>query len=273
MVKGSVDKNISCSSEVWPPRPPSSHGGSDTDADDLVEAWNPDRPITSDFLGFLGPDVGVPRRYLPHMKLTSLYWLLLATAHDDPCSGVLEDGDDGVPSYSTFRRVWRASWRKCLGLRKSSQHAECKICFEYRQELKNACVTIAQRLEYARDWRAHLRGAYHDRMIYWWCRYASRHSMDVLTIIVDSMDRAKFAWPQYPWGRNDKTLEKYRRPRLVVTGALAHGYGTFLFLAHEEVSHGSAAFCKVLLQVLEAVWGSVPKAWDPLSETLGSPER
>ena len=106
----------------------------------------------------------------------------------------------------------------------------------------------------AREWRLHLRSAYHDRLIYWWCRYASRHSMDVLTIIIDSMDKAKFAWPQYPWGRTDKTLHSFRRPRLVVTGAFAHGYGTFLFIADDNLSHGSCAFCDVLCRVLESVW-------------------
>ena len=78
--------------------------------------------------------------------------------------------------------------------------------------------------------------------------------MDVLTIIIDSMDKAKFAWPQYPWGRTDKTLHSFRRPRLVVTGAFAHGYGTFLFIADDDLSHGSCAFCDVLCRVLESVW-------------------
>jgi hypothetical protein len=78
--------------------------------------------------------------------------------------------------------------------------------------------------------------------------------MDVLTVIIDSMDKAKFAWPQYPWGTVDKTLEKYRRPRLVVTAAMAHGYCTQIYIADENVSHGSSAFCDVLSRVLESVW-------------------
>ena len=77
--------------------------------------------------------------------------------------------------------------------------------------------------------------------------------MDVLTIIIDSMDKAKFCWPQFPWGRKDKALDGQRRKKLVVIGAIAHGYGTLLFIADEKLSHGSSAFCDVLCRVLEFV--------------------
>jgi hypothetical protein len=82
-------------------------------------------------------------------------------------------------------------------------------------------------------------------MIYWWCRYASRHNLDVLTIIIDSMDKAKLAWPQWPWGIIDKVLDKIRRPRVILTAAIAHGYGVLLYVADEELSHGFDAFCDV----------------------------
>ena len=75
----------------------------------------------------------------------------------------------------------------------------------------------------------------------------------MLTIIIDSMDKAKFAWPQFPWHRVDQVLEQCRRPRLIFTAAIAHGYGTFFFIADEHLSHGASAFCDVLVRVLEAV--------------------
>ena len=67
------------------------------------------------------------------------------------------------------------------------------------------------------------------------------------------MDIAKFAWPQWPWGILDKVLDKIRRPRVILTAAIAHGYGVFLYVADEELSHGSDAFCDVLARVLEFV--------------------
>ena len=134
-------------------------------------------------------------------------------------------------------------------------HAECRTCFEARQRIHARGVSVAQRLEYARQWRCHLRDQYHDRAIYWFCRYASRRRLGILTIIIDSMDKAKFAWPQYPWERVNKDMDSFHRPRLVLTAAIAHGFGTFIFIADDQsVSHGSNAFCDVLLKVIEAVW-------------------
>ena len=47
----------------------------------------------------------------------------------------------------------------------------------------------------------------------------------VLTIIIDSMDKAKVAYTQYVF-RKPKSLDKWRRPRLVITAAIAHGWCT-----------------------------------------------
>ena len=249
--------------------------------------WAPDRSMVGDFAAFLGDEVGLPRRFLPHSKLTTLFWLMNSTLQAEAGP----DDDARVPSWAVFYRVWSSSWARFLKFRKSSQHAECKICFGCREQMHKKGLALHDRIDFARQWRTHLRMAYHDRLIYWWCRYASRRSMDVLTVIIDSMDKAKFAWPQFPWGRADKTLERFRRPRLIVTGAFAHGpserierglwtnapffrvpelgwaaasrhsprscaqgYGTFLYVSEDTLSHGSSAFCDVLARVLETVW-------------------
>ena len=247
MVRGSVDNNIQVDEEF---RKGSGVPGSDESSgvpgsDDEAEIWNPDASVVPSFASFLGQDVGVQRRYLTHTTLTSLYWLMLATME--------EESEEKVPSFVCFFRVWQSTWHRYLGFRKTSQHAECKACFAYREQMHQKEVPVVERMNFAREWRLHLRAAYHDRLIYWWCRYASRHSMDVLTVIIDSMDKAKFAWPQYPWGRKDKALEGLRRPRLVVTGAIAHGYCTHVYVADERLSHGASAFCDVLARVLESV--------------------
>ena len=241
MVKGCVDKNI----EIDEPLVLRCSG----DEDENVDVWNPDRPITSDLVAFLGEDIGAAKRYMANNTLTSIYWLMASQL--TPEGGEMDD--EQVPSWSTFHRVWATTWHKFLGFRKKSQHADCRHCFKFRERL-HQCFGVHARVDLAREWRLHLRAAYHDRMIYWWCRYASRHNLDVLTIIIDSMDKAKLAWPQWPWGTVDKTLERFRRPRVVLTAAMAHGYGTFLFVADEDLSHGSDAFCDVLARVLEFVW-------------------
>lgn len=60
------------------------------------------------------------------------------------------------------------------------------------------------------------------------------------------MDKSKFAWPRWEFDRVPKRLEGINRPRMVLTGALAHGYCATLHFADELVSHGSDAFCEVL---------------------------
>ena len=246
MVRGSVDKNIDITENNWRFEKVPEFD----EADEHTEIWNPDRSMVEDFAAFLGGEVGLARRFLPHSKLTTLYWLMNTTMEQEAAP----DDEVNVPSWSVFYRVWKGSWANHLHFRKSSQHADCKICFECREKMHKSGLAMRERLDMARQWREHLRNAYHDRMIYWWCRYASRHSMDVLTIIIDSMDKAKFAWPQWPWGRADKALDGVHRPRLVVTGGLAHGFFTCLFVAEDTVSHGSCAFCDVLTRILELVY-------------------
>ena len=253
MIKGSVDKNIEVEEDFVFRR-------SDVAEDDVADAWNPDRPLTDDLAAFLGADVGVARRYLPNSTISSLYWLMVSQQSS-------EGGGEETPSWATFHRVWASVWHDYLRFRSKKQHADCRHCFKSR-ELLARCCGVQERINLAREWRLHLRATYHDRMIYWWCRYASRHNLDVLTIIIDSMDKAKLAWPQWPWGSVDKTLDKMHRPRLVLTAALAHGYGTFLYVADEELSHGSDAFCDVLARVLEFVFRKCRETGKPFPRHL-----
>lgn len=263
-----MTKNIEIDEDPWQNRAAESQAAASVnepgeDEDDLLDAWNPDRPITSTITAFLGAGMGImPVRWLPHTDLTSLFWLMQAHCDLDP-SQRLSSEDVPVsqnvlvsqhPSWSVFYRVWTSTWKEHLKLRKYSMHAQCRTCFEAQERMRAHSTTLAQRLDYARQWRRHLRDQYHDRAIYWFNRYASRRYLGVLTVIIDSMDKAKFAWPQYPWKQVDKDLEHHRRPRFVFTAAMAHGYGTFFFIADEHVSHGASAFCEVLLRVVEAVW-------------------
>lgn len=100
--------------------------------------------------------------------------------------------------------------------------------------LRKASTSVASKHSAATEWRHHLRGQYHDRLVYWHLRWFSRlRSYNVVTVIIDSMDKAKLAWPQYAF-RKPKCLDRWARPRLVVTGAIAHGYCTNLYLTDDE---------------------------------------
>ena len=48
------------------------------DDDEMVDVWNPDRPVTDIMSTFIGKDVGLPRRWLPHASVASFFGLMLA---------------------------------------------------------------------------------------------------------------------------------------------------------------------------------------------------
>ena len=66
------------------------------------------------------------------------------------------------------------------------------------------------------------------------------------------MDKTKTVWPKWTFDRPSKEVETFgARPRIVVTGAIAHGY--VCFLAPDELPHGADAYCEVVCQVIQEV--------------------
>ena len=225
------------------------------DADSLQE-WNPDLPNPTQHvaaavgLGRPEPVLGLPRRYLPHGTPSDLFWMFVSW-----CQNHL-DSDyhaDKVPSYSTFWRGWQ-KWKLHLKPRKSSQHAQCNTCFELQKDIHQHKGDWGSKVRAGRALREHYRHQFQDRCIYYCTRYLSRANRDVLTIIIDTVDRAKFAWPHWPWGRVSKEIAGLNRPRLVLTAAIAHGFCVILFCQHENTNHGSDFFCDVLTRTIEEVW-------------------
>ena len=143
-------------------------------------------------------------------------------------------------------------WQKYLRIRKCSQHAQCTTCFELQRQMHGARNSIQSRLTAARALQIHYRDQYADRCLYWSMRHASRLRENVLVIIIDSMDKTKFAWPRYPW-RTPKELSDFIRPRLVLTAAMAHGYCTCLYLASERINHGTDGYLEILSSTIEQV--------------------
>ena len=87
---------------------------------------------------------------------------------------------------------------------KASQHSQCTTCFELSRAMVHAKNGVAVRYRSAIALRQHYRDQYADRCLYWSLRHASRLKENVLVIISDAMDKAKFAWPRYPWAKTSK---------------------------------------------------------------------
>ena len=211
-----------------------------------------------------GSSVHALRRYLPHGTPTDLYWQYLAW-HEGraeagqplkvfgPRSSGVEATEQSRPaSWTTFWRVYTI-WFEILRPRAKSDHGQCQTCFELQTDMYAKHFTPQQKLEKAHAWRVHLQHQYLDRQIYWSLRHASKIKWsNILTIIIDSMDKKKTVWPKWAFDRPSKEIEKLgARPRVVITAALAHGYTTSKFLAPDELSHGADAYCEVLCQVVQ----------------------
>ena len=220
--------------------------------------WTPDQPAAEVLqkltVASTGVVAGLRRRWLPHQRLHDLYWLFLASwqlIHQEGNSNIhggvavvpgapAVPGVNGVtgvpgavpgmpgtappaPSFVVFWRRWTKVWSQYLRIRKSSQHAQCQTCFDLQQVMHNKGQTWGSRMEAAQALKRHYQDQYLDRCIYWSTRYASRAGLDVLCVIIDSPDKTHFTWPHWPWHRSPKCLDELLRPRMVVTGAIAHG--------------------------------------------------
>jgi hypothetical protein len=77
---------------------------------------------------------------------------------------------------------------------------------------------------------------------------------DILTIIIDSMDKSKFPIPRWDGGRVPKVIDGLHRPVLTITAAIAHGYETCVFIQDESLQHGSDNFLEILFRTIERVY-------------------
>ena len=142
-------------------------------------------------------------------------------------------------SPSTFFRTLRSSgWRQKLKFRHISNHAQCQICQRLKSGIKHA-ATIQRHAECADKYMRHLSGVYADRQAYAQYKWRAIHQRDVITMIVDSMDKSKFRLPRFPHGRCPKTLENRKRPELQVTACICHGRGLFVYITDEDAATGS----------------------------------
>ena len=180
-----------------------------------------------------GGKLELAERHLHHQRLSDLWWQFQAwlqylagasaqsPVHSPQSPGHSPQSPSLSCSWTCFWGVWHEHWRHVLKFRKSSQHSQCKQCMQFSSYIHFAKGTAAQKQEKATEWLAHMRGQYHDRCVYWHLRWSSRSRLGkVLCIIIDAMDKAKCAYPQFPLGKS-KELDGYSRPKMVVTGAAA----------------------------------------------------
>ncbi|CAJ1426268.1 unnamed protein product, partial [Effrenium voratum] len=239
--------------------------------------WNLQTEVPARLTALLITDSGQkppPCRMLPPGKLSDLWYQFLAWSESHEVQDRTEDlksvrksskrGDEkNVPSWATFWRVWNTYWhgksRTLLAFRKQSQHAECDVCAHARMCLYGKNMSVNDKIHLATAWRQHLRDQYHDRQLYWSMRFASRSKMNIITIIVDSFDKTKMAYPKldYKLGRLPHAFDQLLRPKLVqssvLTACLCHGWRTGVFLQDDHLRHGADAYLEVVSRTLDSI--------------------
>ena len=101
-------------------------------------------------------------------------------------------GCTGKASYTTFKRVWRKTFSQILAFRPFGTHSCCTDCSLHQAKIRSA-QNAKEKEEASRDYRRHLRSQWKDRQLYWKVREKSKQlDGDLLTIIVDGADQAKF---------------------------------------------------------------------------------
>jgi hypothetical protein len=193
---------------------------------------------------------GVQVRYLQWQPLVHLY-MIFTSVWETQRSWVpgFNVARKNVPSWSVFHTRYATIWSHCLKFRKPSEHGQCDICHKLQAIISRYKTSIAQKLDAARALKQHYKDQYVERCIYWSLRHASKMSLGVLCIIIDSMDKTKFAWPRFA-GRLPKSLHGRIRPTMTLTAAIAHGFLTSIYVQSQRVDHGADNFCEILCHVL-----------------------
>ena len=211
-----------------------------------VPEWDRENSLLQ-ALGTLGDPANLRPKWIQHQKIMDIWWQYLAWV-DVTCPLQTH------ACWATFWRRWESQWKHIIKIRKKSQHAECVECSKYSHYIHYSHASAADKQLAAKRWHEHLIAQYRDLLIYWNLRMWSRLAeSDVLTIIIDSMDKTKCCWPQYTF-RLNKALDKYVRPRICITCVIAHGYCTDFYLADDEdMFHGASTLCEILTRTLERV--------------------
>ena len=155
----------------------------------------------------------------------------------------------GAGGYKVFWNVFTHDFKDKLAFRSKRQHSVCPVCMKHKMLLKTLAHDSAARNRQRIMYDNHLKRQYMDRRVYWALRASSRLMSNIICLIIDGIDQAKFGWPRAEFMHNHE-WDDFNRPRLHVWGALVHGYFTLYTLSHADVNKGSSTTVDVVAYIL-----------------------
>ncbi|CAE7210987.1 unnamed protein product, partial [Symbiodinium pilosum] len=149
--------------------------------------------------------------------------------------------------------VWNSQF-PFLKFRATSSHAQCTQCLRHQALISAYSRFLNARVAQQKLYEAHLRAQYLDRVAYWQNRAESRNRTLELVVIQDGMDQGKFGVPRHPMMKA-KSMEGLvaARPRLHMTGILAHGWCLAFALSESTLAKDSNTQIELLAAVLTKI--------------------
>lgn len=151
--------------------------------------------------------------------------------------------------------MWEESFSNRLRIRPTSQHSKCATCMKHKaimRKLSNHQEALAMQ---SRLWGRHMERQFADRQCYWHHRSMSRvghdiHGLPTLCIIIDGMDRGKWAVPRSGILAS-KAFNGLNRPSLDCTALIAHGHCVCTAFGHPNVIKGANWTCDLITFLLD----------------------
>ena len=201
--------------------------------DDLYDSVAEVLPETIDCLDHADSEEAASEiRHLPPGSLFEL-WRQYQSCTPEACK------------FKLFWKIYHDEYASKLHFRARHQHTLCTTCVKHKMLLKEMSRNCAARLRQRQLYDRHLKSQYMDRRVYWNARAVSRRHEGKITMILDGMDQAKFAWPRSAF-LSAHQFDKFHRPRLHITTALVHGHGIFTFVSHADIKKSGSTTCEQL---------------------------
>ena len=150
--------------------------------------------------------------------------------------------------FRVFSEVWASEFPHLL-FRSTRQHSVCPVCVKHKLLIRLFAHDMKARIKQRMLYERHLQGQHADRKWYWFLRAQSRLLQTTIVMIIDGMDQSKFCWPRAPFFTNHE-FDGFVRPRLQITGVLAHGYFSMLTISHTDISKSGSTTVDLVAHIL-----------------------
>ena len=211
-----------------------------------------DRNIGAIFSGWMAMKFDYECENLPNQETRLLVGSATKQEVYEECVAELRSAGDlkeDEGSFSYFVYIWNKDFPSVI-IPKRSRFAKCKICSRLKIAIKETKDTNKKRA-LRQEKQDHLKTVFADRRVYWNVRQLSRNDPDLMSIIMDAMDKSKTSPPR--WWLISHSQDEYNPYNLKLTGALTHGLPDdyFFFINDNTIPADTNMNILCLMKIIE----------------------